>query len=262
MRILRNLFFTLTLFAPLQLLAWGAQGHRIAGLIAEHYLSTKARAAVRAILGDSSLALAGTWADQVRRNRNFAFLSPWHYIDLDQSYSYSGLRAYLAQDTSIDAYTRLQVLVTELKRPALAREKQLFDLRMLIHLVEDLHQPMHTGHTFDKGGNGVRLIWLGRNSNLHQVWDSGLIRMQHMNDASYARAIDNSTPALRAEWQRAPVSQWIYESNRIAARLYQEVRDGAAPDPSQYRESHIAVLNAQLLKAGVRLAGILNELFG
>ena len=250
------------IYLPLQSMAWGAEGHRIAGLIAESYLTPKARAAIKTILGDTSIAIASNWADFIRSDPNYNYLSSWHYIDFDKTYSYPDLQVYLKQDTAVDAYTKLQLLITELKKPGLSKTNQLLYLRMLIHIVEDVHQPLHTGHTSDKGGNDIKVTWMNNPSNLHSVWDSGIIDAQQLSYTEYAAVINHTTAAQRAQWQKAPISQWLFESNQIADKLYSETKTGDNLNAFKYSFSHIDVVNRQLVKAGVRLAGVLNAIFG
>ena len=243
-------------------MAWGTQGHRICGQIADSYLTPKARAAIKAILGHESLAMTSNWPDFIKSDPNYAYLSSWHYIDLDKEYTFPELQAYLDQDTKIDAYTRLNYLISELKKKDLGKEAKLLDLRMLVHIIEDLHQPLHVGHTDDKGGNDIKVTWFNNPTNLHSIWDSQLVDFQQLSYTEYTNWINHTTEEERAEWQRAPISQWIFESGQIANKLYAETKNGDALNGYKYNFDHIAIVNWQLLKAGVRLAGVLNDIFG
>jgi S1/P1 Nuclease len=250
------------IYAPLQSWAWGAEGHRIAGQIADSYLTPKARKAIQAILGNESIAITSNWADFIKSDPSYNYLSVWHYVDLDKVYTYPELQDYLNHDTNVDAYTKLQFLISELKKNDLSKENKLLYLRMLIHVAEDVHQPLHVGHTEDKGGNDIKVTWFNNSTNLHSVWDSQLIEFQQLSYTEYTAAINHTTAAQRAEWQKAPISQWLFESNQIAEKLYSEVKSGDALNVYKYNFSHIDIVNQQLVKAGVRLAGILNKLFG
>jgi hypothetical protein len=250
------------IYAPLQSMAWGAEGHRIAGQIADSYLTAKARAAIKAILGNESIAITSNWADFIKSDPNFNYLSSWHYIDMDKSYTYPELRGYLNQDTKVDAYTKLNFLIGELKKKDLSAENKLLYLRMLIHIVEDVHQPLHVGHTDDKGGNDIKVTWYNTPTNLHSVWDSQLIEFQQLSYTEYSASINHTTAAQREEWQKAPISEWLFESNQIADKIYSEVKTGDSLNTYKYNFNHIATVNQQLLKAGVRLAGVLNQIFG
>lgn len=248
-------------YAPLQSIAWGTIGHRVCGQIAESYLTPKARTAVHAILGNESVAIASNWADFIKSDPAYNYLSSWHYIDLNKAYTYPELVDFLNHDTNTDAYTALYHLVNELKKKGLSKKEQLLDLRMLIHIVEDVHQPMHVAHADDKGGNDFKVTWFNAPSNLHAVWDSQLIDYQQLSFTEYAAAINHTTPAEIKEWQKAPVAKWLFESNQISETLYTEIKPGDNLN-YKYNFTHIGTLNRQLLKAGVRLAGLLNELFG
>lgn len=262
MKFLKNLVLvTIFFYVPFQSMAWGTQGHRICGQIAGSYLTPKARKAIEQILGNESIALAGNWADFIKSDPAFNYMSPWHYIDFDKVYTYPEMVSYLNHDTNVDAYTKLIFLVGELKKNNLDKKTKLLDLRMVIHLVEDLHQPMHTAHASDKGGNDIKVNWFNNPTNLHSLWDSQLIDFQQLSYTEYAAAINHTTEAQRKEWQAAPVSKWIFESNQIANNLYTEIKPGETLN-YKYNFTHIDIVNEQLLKAGVRLAGVLNSIFG
>lgn len=259
---LKNLALAAAFFyLPIQSIAWGTQGHRICGQIASSYLTPNARKAITQILGNESLALAGNWADFVRSDPGYNYLSSWHYIDFDKAYTYPEMVEYLNHDKNVDAYTKLQFLVSELKKKDISKTNRLLYLHMLIHLVEDVHQPLHAAHSDDKGGNDFKVNWFSNPTNLHSVWDSQLIEFQQLSFTEYASAINHTTAAERAEWQAAPISKWIFESNQITEKIYTEIKPGDTLN-YKYNFNHIDTLNRQLLKAGVRLAGMLNQLFG
>jgi hypothetical protein len=262
LRLLKKLALGLVIiYAPLQSMAWGTNGHRISGQIAEDHLTPKSRAAVLAILGES-VAMASNWADFIKSDPSYSYLYNWHFVDLDRPYSYPELMEFLQHDTNVDAYTKLKFLIAELKKTTTTKENKLLYLRMLIHITEDVHQPFHTGHTADKGGNDIKLTWFNKPTNLHSIWDSELIDFQQLSYTEYATAVDHSTAAQRTEWQKAPIEQWLFESNQIAEKAYSEVKSGDQVSGYKYNFEHIKTVNECLLKGGIRLAGILNELFG
>lgn len=250
------------IYLPVQTMAWGTNGHRISGQIADSYLTPKARAAIKAILGNESIAMTSNWADFIKSDPQYKYLSSWHYIDFDKEYSYPEMQAFLKQDTAVDAYTKMNFLIGELKKKNLPKANKLLALRMLIHIVEDVHQPMHTAHTDDKGGNDIKLTWFNNQTNLHSIWDSQLIDFQQLSFTEYVTWINHPTVAQRAEWQKAPISQWLYESSQIATKIYAGVKDGDKINVYKYNFDNIETLNNQLVKGGVRLAGLLNQLFG
>jgi hypothetical protein len=248
-------------YLPLQSMAWGMLGHRIVGQIAESYLTKKARKNIELILGGESVAMASTWADFIKSDPAYSYLSAWHYVDFDKPLAYPQMQAFLKQDTATDASTKLNIIISQLKNKNLEQGKKLLYLRMLIHIVGDVHQPMHTAHTEDKGGNDVKLFWFNKPTNLHALWDSNLIDDQQLSYTEYANWINRSTPEQRTALQHDEISKWLYESSQISEKLYTEIKPDAHLS-YRYTFDHIAIANQQLLKGGIRLAGILNQLFG
>lgn len=249
------------LFAvPLRSLGWGVLGHRITAEIAEYYLTEKAKAEIKKILGKESMAMASNWADFIRSDSSYNF-DNWHYINLDSGMTRSEVQALLQTDTASNVYTRIHFLVKELKNKSLPLAKKRMYLKLLIHFVGDVHQPMHTARRKDYGGNRVRVNWFSTPTNLHAVWDESLVNFQQLSYTEYTRAINHTTKTQRLSWQKQPVSQWVLESYEIAEKLYSEIREPNQRLSYDYNFRHIHTVNERLLKGGVRLAGILNELF-
>jgi len=265
MKHLKQLLIAIAFFSiPFTSMAWGKLGHRIVGQIAESYLTPKAKLGIKAILGNETIAMASNWPDFIKSDSTFKYLTPWHYVDMpDSNFSYKELQDYLAKDTAVDAYTKLNFLIKELKtnKNLTADTKKMY-LRLLIHIIGDVHQPFHVGHTADLGGNKIEVQWFKENTNLHAVWDEKLIQNQELSYTEYTNAINFTTPKQRLEWQAAPIAQWLYESNHLANSLYAEITTKGQKLGYRYDFEHIATLNEQLLKGGVRLAGILNQIFG
>ena len=255
------ILFVAVCYIPLQSMAWGTNGHRICGQIADSYLTPKARKAIEAILGNESIAITSNWADFIKSDPNYKYLYNWHFVDFDKPYTYPDMMAFLKQDTAVDAYTKMNFLIAELKKPTTTKTNKLLYLRMLIHIVEDVHQPMHTAHADDKGGNDFKVQWFGKDSNLHSVWDSQLIDYQQLSYTEYATMINHTTATERASLQKDPISKWLFESNQLAEKLYTDIKPGDNLG-YKYNFDHIATLNQQMVKAGVRLAGLLNQIFG
>ena len=160
---------------------WGQNGHRIVGEIADSYLSKKARKTIREILGNESIAMTSNWADFIKSDSSFNYLSPWHYINVKQGLSQTDFNTVLQDDTAIDAYTKLNFLINELKNQQLSLDKKQMYLRLLIHIAGDIHQPLHVGRLEDLGGNRIRVLWFGDSTNLHSVWDEKLIESQNLS---------------------------------------------------------------------------------
>jgi hypothetical protein len=241
---------------------WGQTGHRVVGEIAEIYLTNKARKAIREILGDESIAISSNWADFIKSDTAFNYLSPWHYVNAKQGLSQAEFNDVLARDTIVDAFTKLNFLIAELKNKQLPPGKKNMYLRLLIHIVGDIHQPLHVGKAEDLGGNRVRVLWFGDSTNLHSVWDDKMIESQDLSYTEYVKAINHTTKSQRRQWQQQPLNEWFYESYQLAGKVYSSVTQPFQRLSFRYNFDHIAIVNSQLLKGGIRLAGILNSIFG
>ena len=147
------------IYFPVAAIAWGQLGHRIVGEIASSYLIPKAKVAVQKILGNESLAMASNWADFVKSDTAFRYLNRWHYIDFKEGLSEAEFNSYLATDSATDAYTKLNFIITQLKKESLPQEKKVMYLRLLVHIIGVIHQPMHTSRPEDMGGNKIKLSW-------------------------------------------------------------------------------------------------------
>jgi hypothetical protein len=241
---------------------WGQLGHRIVGEIADSYLSNKARKAIREILGDESIAITSNWPDFIKSDSTFNYLSTWHYINVKQGLSQTEFNAALGNDTLTNAYTKLNFLIAELKNKQLPLEKKQMYLRLLIHIAGDIHQPLHVGQFEDLGGNRIRLQWFGESTNLHSLWDEKLIEFQKLSYTEYVSWINHTTKEQRKQWQEQPMNEWFFESYQLAGKIYNSVTQ---PEPKlsfRYNFDYIEMMNNQLLKGGVRLAGLLNSIFG
>lgn len=254
--------FLLFISSPHSSFAWGMQGHRIVGQIADSYLTSKARAEIKKILGNESIAMVSNWPDFIKSDTNYRYLNVWHYADFAKGLNYQQLNDELKKDTTADAYTRLNFLIKQLKRKNLPLDTKRMYLKLLIHIAGDVHQPMHVSPEGTSGGNDIKVTWFNNPTNLHSVWDEALINYQQLSYTEYANWINHTTTKQRLEWQHDPMSRWFYESYTLSSKLHDQIKE---PNPRLsylYNYQHVAELNQQLLKGGVRLAGLLNQIFG
>jgi hypothetical protein len=255
--LLAGLFF----YLPFQSMAWGLLGHRIVGEIADSYLTAKARKGVQQILGNESMAMASNWPDFIKSDPAYKYLNNWHYTDFDKNITYQQMQTQLNIDTTANIYTKVFFLVRELKNKNLAYGKKVMYLKLLIHLVGDMHQPLHASAKGTIGGNTVKVLWFNEPSNLHRVWDEQLIDYQQLSYTEYTKAINHTTIAQRKALQKDPISKWLFESYEISDRLHEEIKQPDQKLSYPYNFNHYQTLNQQLLKGGVRLAGLLNQIF-
>ena len=257
----RIALIALICYFPFAGMAWGVEGHRIVAQIAESHLTKKAKWQVTKILGTESMAMVSNWADFVKSDPTYNYMYNWHFINFKEGLTEDAVEAYLATDTAVDAYTKINFLTAALKDKTTASDNKVLYLKVLIHLVGDIHQPMHTGRPEDLGGNRVKVFWFNESKNLHQVWDDQLILFQQLSYTEYANAINHVTKEEKKILQQQPVSKWVYQSYQLAERIYKETKPDQKLD-YKYNFNFVYVLNQQLLRGGVHLAGLLNEIFG
>lgn len=246
----------LLLLQPASAFAWGATGHRVVGSIAEQHLSKKARKAVHRILGNESMAIAATWMDEVRSDHAYDYTRDWHWVTIPDGGTYTTAD----KNPNGDAVEAINRMVTALKSDTLSPERQVFCLKVLIHLIGDLHQPLHVGRGDDKGGNTFQVRWFYKGSNLHRVWDSGMVDQSQLSFSELARSLDHASTQEINEWSKGTAADWAQENLAFRPAIY-DLEPGAEIG-YEYQYKNWPVVQEQLLKAGIRLAGVLNAIFG
>ena len=237
--------------------AWGPSGHRITGAIADQNLSGVARAHVRILLGTEDLAQNATWPDDMRSDPAEFWqttASPWHYVTV------RGRDDYRVSDAPPegDAITALTKFTTTLRDPSASLDDKRLALRFIVHIIGDLHQPLHAGGGDDRGGNDFKVTWFGKSTNLHSVWDSGLIEQRSLSYSEYADWLSRSIePAQVIAWSDPNPAVWVRESIALRKAMYP-----ADPVLSWYYAfKHRVELDDRLKRAGIRIAAYLNWLF-
>jgi nuclease S1 len=231
-------------------LAWGSQGHQIVATVAQAQLTAKARSEIDRLLllePGATLVSISTWADE----RSDPATAAWHYVNFPPgSCSYDARRDCPDGNCVIDAINRqLQILTS-----AAPGEDRLTALKYLVHFVADVHQPLHGGRADDRGGNRYQLQEFMQASNLHALWDFGMIRSLGQETATLAsRLLALSLPLPATD---PDITQAAEESCRIVATpgFYPGRKVDAA-----YIERFTPVMERRLATAGARLAGLLNR---
>ena len=252
------------LLLPGNAFAWGYTGHRIIAEIAEQFLEPETAHKIRELLAIenvTTLAEVSTWADQIRVQRPET--APWHYVNIpvhpasDETSGYDGRRDCPNGACVVAKIQQFKRVVAD--RQASGRER-LEALKFVVHFVGDVHQPLHASNDHDRGGNDVTVTFMGRRTNLHAVWDSGIIEPAVRGDEhGYAvRLTRNITQAELSQWSQGEPISWANESHDVAtSAVYSELQHAAAL-PESYEGQALPIVNKQLQRAGVRLAKVLN----
>lgn len=240
--------------------SWGLLGHRIIGEIAQQHLSKKAKKELKKLIGRETLAWWSNWSDFIKSDSTWNHASPWHYVDLPGHMAKEKFLEDLKNLPGKNLYTQIQAMMAELKDQSLPAEKRKIALYFLIHLVGDLHQPLHVGRDEDAGGNKIVVYWFDKKTNLHSLWDSMLIEFQQYSYTEYARLLDIAGEEKVKAWQTSSLDDWFYESHVLSDAIYD-----ATPNESKlgyrYNYQFQKMMEEQLLKGGVRLAALLNQVF-
>jgi len=246
--------------------AWGRLGHRVISRIAKKNLTPQARDAIAELLEPGeTIADASLWADENRRR--LPKTAPWHYVDVpldepryDSKWSADDPKKGCVVD-------KINEFRATLKDKTKSVEDRRFALRFLIHCVEDMHMPMHVGDNHDRGGNDTQVRFFDRGTNMHSLWDSGLIeRVSKDEDYWLTDLAPLDTPEGRQEAMRGTVEDWATESLLAAREAYEDSATGQRIKPGaklalDYHNKNIPVVKDRLYRAGIRLARVLNECF-
>lgn len=233
---------------------WGATGHRAVALVADQHLNKKARLAIEKILQGQPLAMTGTWMDDIRSDSLYNYAETWHYVTIEDNETYEQIK----KNPKGDIIETLERIIAALKSKKLSAKDEAEQLKMLIHLIGDIHQPLHVGRN-DQGGNSIKLSWFGANSNLHRVWDSDMIDGSKLSYTELAHALPKADATRIKTLQSISVRQMAAEAMTYRAQIY-AYGDGKLGYEYNYKNFNTVL--AQISKAGIRLAGVLNQIYG
>jgi len=240
---------------------WNANGHRIVAAIAERHLVPLARLRIRQLLGPYALASVSVWADEYRGTPEGEHTATWHYVNVPDG------RQYREPDTEApaDIIQALRLQERILRETTRSRDERIMALKLLVHFTADIHQPMHVGRASDRGGNDVEVRWFGRTTNLHSVWDGSLLDQQQLSYSEYVALLDVAMPDEIVAWQASEYLDWAQESQDLRAHVYGPLASHGSEIPDlgwDYFNAMIPIVERRLLQAGIRLAGVLNSVFG
>lgn len=254
--------------------AWGGEGHRLTGLIASELLEPKARIRLREIVPEINLADYANQMDVFRMALSLEIpgSEKWHY----DNQPICGARAY--RDYCPDgncASSKIPVYFKVLADVNATREARAQAAMFLIHMVGDIHQPLHAADDADLGGNQKMVLLPNAEmpQNLHRIWDSDLVKalLRGQQETAFAKSL---VARFREKeilvWQQGDVRDWMQESHALS----QKIVYGNLPEhicgvawpmektvklPPSYVDAALAILPQQITKAGARVAWLLNR---
>lgn len=249
------------LVVPQDAFAWGRLGHRLVAALAWDDLTPQARAQIATLLeGETDPTLPGiaSWADELRDNdpQLGKRTAKWHYVNIaEDDCHYDAARHCANGDCVVEAIRAQTAILSDAKR---SKAERLQALKFVVHFIGDVHQPLHAGYGRDKGGNDFQVNLDGRGTNLHSLWDSGMLKDAGLEEAAWLQRL-RAIP-LAADVARPPLpppsAQWAEASCRIV------LRPGLYPPKAAIGEAYVQtwrpLAEEQLRRGGAELAITLN----
>lgn len=254
----RLIVLTLAITSLFNAMAWGPKGHDTVAYIAEKHLSKKTLKRVMEILDGHSLVYVANWMDNASHTDEYAYTKTWHYVNVDP---HEGTYANSKKDVAGDAVVAINSIVDNLKSGELSLEEERAQLMMLIHIVGDIHCPMHAGHKSDRGGNGTQVKYFGKQKKLHSVWDSEIVESAHRwSYSEWQEQVDRASAKQEKAIAHGTPNDWIEETVILANRLYEDAAE-VSNMSYDYVAEYAPVIEEQFLKGGIRLAKLLEEIY-
>jgi len=235
---------------------WGATGHRTVGQIAEGYLKGKTKRKISELLNGQSLALVSTFGDDIKSDKRYSEFYSWHYVNMPFGVRYEDSE----KNSTGDLVTGIEKCKAVILDDNTSKEDKIFYLKLLVHFIGDLHQPMHVGRKEDKGGNTIQVQWFGIGTNLHSVWDSKMINHFGMTYTELAKNSNETSKEHVELLQKGTIEDWVNDTHKYAVKTYNSVEVGENLR-YEYMYHNFEMLRSQLQKGGIRLAKVLNDLF-
>ena len=248
----RFCFFSLVilLLSPFITFAWGREGHMMIVEMAYQLLSNSSKDKLMSYLGNTSLDEASVWMDEVRGQNQYNYLTTTHYINIEK-----GGKLDPFQKNNI--YTELNEVISDIENnKTLSPYDIKTDFMILIHLVGDIHQPLHDGYANDRGGNKINVTLLGSNTNLHSAWDGGLINRLGLTKEQVIPLYSNLSKAELDHIKVINLSNWITESRKQLDNVYAFTDNNL---DQEYLQRAKPILEEQLMKSAIRLSVVLER---
>lgn len=261
---MKKLIIAFSLFLGIiEISAWGQTGHRVVAEITERHLNKKAKKNLKKLIGDQKLAYWANWPDEIKSDSTdtWKHTDVWHYVNIPPSSDIKTFTQALKSQKAPNAYTQIKELSAKIKDKNTPKKDKEIYLRFLIHMVGDIAQPMHTGRAEDLGGNLIKIKYFGRDTNLHSLWDTGLIDSMKYSYTELAQILDVKSKEEVEKIQSGTLEDWFYDSHKIANKLYADIEAGRDYRYA-YQYKYNPIVERQLLYGGLRLAKILNEILG
>ncbi|MEO6239803.1 MAG: S1/P1 nuclease [Bacteroidia bacterium] len=237
---------------PFLSFAWGSDGHKMVATIAQKKLNPGVEAQVQKFLGTMTFQDAATWMDDIKSDHAYDYMKPWHYVNIEKGGTY-------VKSEKDDIVSELDRVIAELQKYKTMKESDvMLDLKILFHLCGDMTQPLHSGYGTDRGGNTVTVTYKQKETNLHSVWDSGIIFNEKISADNCLAMISKWTPEQTKAIEKIDVMAWMLDSRSLLDEVYSFKNNTIT---AEYATKNKPLIEQQIAKGGMRLAAVLNEVF-
>jgi hypothetical protein len=276
---IKKLFLPLLFLAPFIVFGWGKTGHRAIAQMGQDMLSKDVQDKITAILGGSNMAMVANWADEIRSDRQYKYVSSWHYTNLDKNLTREEYDKIALKQNNGQALFRVYSITQTLhdRQKGIATNEQMSVesagneesdtvlLKLLIHFVGDMHQPLHLGRYEDLGANKIDAKWFGGKTNLHSLWDSKIISIETLSYTEWAQYLSSThtlTPVkiTSDEELRKAVLNWGWEVYQFTNIIYKSVSE--TNNTFVYIYNYKWIYEQCFSNAAERLAGIVGYIYG
>ena len=244
--------------STLNMFGWGQKGHDVTVFIAENHLTPDSYEKITELLDGKSMVYWANWLDNASHTPEYAYSKTWHYKNIDDGIKYEEAPLHPDGDIIRAIYDQVEIL----QNPVTSKEDKQLALKILVHVMGDLHQPMHMGHASDLGGNRWTVNYFGRDSNLHSVWDSSVPESAHKwTYTEWNNQINRpSAEEIVTILENGTPEKWGKETFEICKEVYAKTPQGTKIS-YDYVSEWTPVVENQFLKGGIRLADVLNSIF-
>jgi len=239
--------------------SWDPLGHLIVARIAEREVGSKAASRLRFYLEkQGGIESAARWAGDIESERPET--ARWSFIHIPPA----AMELDLEQQCPAGDCVTVKLREFEgIARLGVRNREQITEaVKFMIHLMGDLHQPLHAGYAEDEGGRNIAVALDGRQMSLFEAWDSALVERLGTDDAAIAdKLLQRITDAQRQRWREGNLKDWTWETHLLAARMAYGALPPGSPKilDDDYLEQATQVIETQFMKAGVRLAKIFDR---
>jgi hypothetical protein len=239
------------LLGTFQAMAWGSHGHKLVASFAKAALNKQVVDSVQHFLGKMTFEETSVWMDEIKSDHSYAYMNSWHYVNIEKDATFVS-----SEDKNV--LSQLELALSMLKHPERDFDKTVTALRLLFHLVGDIHQPLHCGYGSDRGGNELMVGFDGNSTNLHALWDTGIIEYYKISLKDCFKVSNGLSNDEKRKIQKIDVTEWMYECREFLPVIYDYKKRNISDD---YTTIAKPIIEKQLTKAGIRLATILNLYF-